>query len=67
MLFRSRKHAKAKVLWLENGDEKSIETDSPTEVVKQLFSQFSGEIPGLQIVRPSLEDIYIKMIGENIE
>jgi len=62
-----RKHAKAKVLWLENGDEKSIETDSPTEVVKQLFSQFSGEIPGLQIVRPSLEDIYIKMIGENIE
>jgi hypothetical protein len=29
-----------------------------------LSAQFPGEIPELQVLRPSLEDIYLSMIGE---
>jgi ABC-2 type transport system ATP-binding protein len=63
----NRKNAKAKVIWRENGIEKSIETDTPTEIVKKLASDFNGEIPGLQVTRPTLEDIYLSMIGNSGE
>ena len=63
----NRKTAKARVIWNENGLEKSAETDQPTELVKKLDQQFGGEIPGLQVIRPSLEDIYLQMIGEEVE
>jgi ABC-2 type transport system ATP-binding protein len=33
-------------------------------VVRRLAAQFPGEIPELQVLRPSLEDIYLSMIGE---
>jgi hypothetical protein len=33
--------------------------------VQKLMSRLSGEIPQLQIIRPNLEDIYLRMIGEN--
>jgi ABC-2 type transport system ATP-binding protein len=32
-------------------------------VVSKLAAQFGGDIPELVITRPSLEDIYLKMIG----
>lgn len=60
-----RKEAQTEVIWIENGLEKRVETDSPTELVKNLSEKFAGEIPGLQIKRPTLEDIYLKMVGEN--
>jgi ABC-2 type transport system ATP-binding protein len=41
-----------------------VETATPTEVVKDLAGKYGGEVPGLQVIRPSLEDIYLKMIGE---
>lgn len=63
----NRRNAKAKVIWRENGIEKSIETDTPTEIVKKLASDFNGEIPGLQVTRPTLEDIYLSMIGNSDE
>jgi hypothetical protein len=28
------------------------------------LAQFPGEVPELQVLRPSLEDIYLSMIGE---
>jgi ABC-2 type transport system ATP-binding protein len=46
------------------GKIESVETDEPTEIVRELIKKFNGEIPGLSIMRPSLEDIYLKMIGE---
>jgi ABC-2 type transport system ATP-binding protein len=63
----NRKSAKARVLWSENGVEKSIETDSPTEIIKNLSLNFAAEITDLQVIRPSLEDIYLRMIGEQNE
>jgi ABC-2 type transport system ATP-binding protein len=39
-------------------------TDNPTEVVRRLAAEFPREVPELQVLRPSLEDIYLSMIGE---
>ena len=60
-----RKKANAIVIWVENGIENVVETDSPTELIRKLSRDYQGEIPGLQIKRPTLEDTYLKMIGES--
>lgn len=59
-----RSTSKALVQWRDNGELKSEETENPTALVSTLRLQFSGEIPELSITRPSLEDIYLKMIGQ---
>jgi ABC-2 type transport system ATP-binding protein len=56
--------AKARVQWKSNGVMQEELSDNPTDVVRRLATQFSGEIPELQVLRPSLEDIYLSMIGE---
>ena len=56
----NRHNSLATVRW--QGGE--LETASPTEVVKDLAEKYGGEVPELQVIRPSLEDIYLKMIGE---
>jgi len=58
-----RATAKATVSWLATGGRRSVQTDTPTRVVAELASRFSGEIPELTVTRPSLEDIYLSMIG----
>ena len=59
-----RSSSKALVQWRDNGELKSEETENPTALVSSLTTQFSGEIPELSVSRPSLEDIYLKMIGQ---
>ena len=61
----NRHNARAKVLWAENGSSRMVETDAPSKFVQELSSRFTGEIPELQIIRPTLEDIYLHLIGEN--
>ena len=56
----NRHNAKARVIW-RDGEE---ETAEPTKVVNKLATKYQGEIPELQVIRPSLEDIYLHMIGE---
>ena len=62
-LLGGRSHAKATVSWMSPTGMKIEESDNPTSVVAKLATQFNGEIPELSITRPSLEDIYLKMIG----
>lgn len=62
-LLGGRSTAKATVQWLDANGVASEESDNPTAVVTKLSAQFGGEIPELSITRPSLEDIYLKMIG----
>ncbi|HKT03448.1 MAG TPA: ABC transporter ATP-binding protein [Rugosimonospora sp.] len=38
-------------------------TDTPTALVTKLAAQFGGEVPGLTVARPTLEDIYLAMIS----
>lgn len=59
-----RSTSKALVQWRDNGELKSEETENPTALVSSLTTQFSGEIPELSVSRPSLEEIYLKMIGQ---
>ncbi len=59
-----RASAKARVQWKADGVMREEMTDNPTEVVKKLAAQFPGEVPELQVLRPSLEDVYLSMIGE---
>jgi ABC-2 type transport system ATP-binding protein len=62
-LLGGRSTAKATVSWMGRSGLESEESDNPTSVVTKLAAQFGGEIPELVVTRPSLEDIYLKMIG----
>ena len=62
-LLGGRSTAKANVSWMDLTGLQFEESDNPTAVVAKLAAQFGGEIPELTITRPSLEDIYLKMIG----
>jgi ABC-2 type transport system ATP-binding protein len=62
-LLGGRSTAKATVSWMGPAGIQSEESDNPTAVVTKLADQFGGEIPELVVTRPSLEDIYLKMIG----
>ena len=59
-----RNTAKARISWLENGAKQEIESDFPAAEVAKLSTKFGGEVPELTVIRPSLEDIYLKMIGQ---
>jgi ABC-2 type transport system ATP-binding protein len=59
-----RNTAKARISWLENGQRQEIESDFPAAEVTKLVAKFGGEVPELTVIRPSLEDIYLKMIGQ---
>ncbi len=54
----------ARVTWRDGERVHHEKTDNPTELVKKLISKFAGEIPELTVVRPSLEDIYLEIIGQ---
>lgn len=58
-----RATSKALISWRDGVQVKTEESDNPTSVVSRLTTQFGGEIPELSVTRPSLEDIYLKMIG----
>ena len=38
-------------------------TAAPTRLVAELAARFDGEVPGLTVTRPSLEDTYLALIG----
>jgi len=58
-----RATSQATVTWREGDEIKSERSDNPTELVTKLSSRFGGEVPELVVSRPSLEDIYLEMIG----
>jgi ABC-2 type transport system ATP-binding protein len=55
--------SQATVQWRDGDQIKSEKTDNPTAIVSSLAARFNGEIPELVVTRPSLEDIYLEMIG----
>ncbi len=58
-----RATSQATVAWRDGEIIKSELSDNPTELVATLSSRFGGEVPELVVSRPSLEDIYLEMIG----
>ncbi len=66
-LLGGRASAEATISWSENGVTKSESSDTPTAFVRALSERLGGEVPELSIHRPSLEDIYLSMIGASHE
>jgi ABC-2 type transport system ATP-binding protein len=58
-----RATAAARVRWMGPNGPESVETDLPTKLVGELGARFGGEVPELLVERPSLEDVYLRMIG----
>lgn len=54
----------ARVRWEADGKMHEEVTDAPTAVIARLSKEFPGEIPKLTVLRATLEDIYLEMIGE---
>jgi ABC-2 type transport system ATP-binding protein len=59
-----RGQAPAVVSWSEDGVRRVAETATPTAFVRELAGRFPGEVPDLAVARPTLEDVYLRMIGE---
>jgi ABC-2 type transport system ATP-binding protein len=58
-----RVHAAAEVCWDAPGGRQAVTTATPTKVVAELAATLGGEVPGLTVTRPSLEDVYLELIG----
>jgi ABC-2 type transport system ATP-binding protein len=58
-----RSAAVATVTWQDGPETRSRRTEAPTRVIAELAAGFDGEIPGLTVTRPSLEDTYLDLIG----
>jgi ABC-2 type transport system ATP-binding protein len=60
-----RQQAGTTVSWTEpDGRSGSTVTTAPTQVVAELGARFGGEVPGLTVARPTLEDVYLAMVDE---
>jgi ABC-2 type transport system ATP-binding protein len=58
-----RNEAEAVVRWRTGDDVHELRTPTPTKVVAELATQHGGEVPGLTVTRPTLEDVYLQLIG----
>ena len=57
----------ATVSWEEDGIRRSIRSATPTADVARLAARFpEGEVPGLTVTRPSLEDTYLALIAPHV-
>ncbi|HEY0716469.1 MAG TPA: ABC transporter ATP-binding protein [Streptosporangiaceae bacterium] len=52
------------VSWDTPGGRRAVQTSTPTRVIADLARQAGGEVPGLTVTRPTLEDTYLKLIGD---
>ncbi|SDO36547.1 ABC-2 type transport system ATP-binding protein [Klenkia soli] len=59
-----RGQAPAVVSWTEDGLRRTEATQTPTAFVAGLAARFPGEVPDLAVARPTLEDVYLQMIGQ---
>ena len=59
-----RATAAARVSWEPpGGARRTVETSAPTAQIRELTQSFDGEIPGLTVTRPTLEDVYLDLIA----
>lgn len=50
------------VRWQDSAGWQEERTDSPAALVARLHAEHGGEPAGLQVVRPTLEDIYLELV-----
>jgi len=54
----------SRVSWDSADGHRTVQTPTPTQVVADLARQAGGEVPGLTVTRPTLEDTYLELIGD---
>jgi ABC-2 type transport system ATP-binding protein len=59
-----RQHRPALVGWLDGDRPRTEATPTPAALVAALSARFGGEVPGLTVRRPSLEDVYLQLLAE---
>jgi ABC-2 type transport system ATP-binding protein len=52
------------VRWREGSEARELRTREPATVVAQLVARTGGEPEGIEVVRPSLEDVYLGMVRD---
>ena len=57
-----RERSSARVSWYEDGTRVESQTMDPTQAVLELSARLGGEIPGLEVRRETLEDVYLTLI-----
>ncbi|MFI6286422.1 ABC transporter ATP-binding protein [Streptomyces sp. NPDC051018] len=66
--LRERYGSGSTVTWREpDGTHRSERTPTPTRTVFELGRRHRGEVPGLLIDRPSLEDVYLRLTGQRAD
>ena len=58
----TRNAGRITVRWREGDDWREEVTEAPTALVAALGARFSGEVPGLEVVRPTLEQAYLALV-----
>ena len=58
----SRNAGRIVVRWREGDDVKEEVTATPTALVASLSARFGGEVPGLAVVHPTLEEAYLELV-----
>jgi ABC-2 type transport system ATP-binding protein len=52
------------VAWRDtDGHRQEVVTSTPTLLVSELAGRFGGEVPDLEVRRPTLEDVYLRIIA----
>ena len=62
-----RASSEATVSWEEGGARRTERTSTPTQYVAELAARVGGEVPGLTVTRPSLEDTYLSLIAPHVD
>ena len=58
----------ATVGWTEDGARRQVRTETPAAVLRDLLAAAPhGEVPGLTVTRPTLEDVYLTLVGATSE
>ena len=60
-----RADAATTVRWVDGDGAHQLSTSEPTRAIAELSARFDGEVPELTVSRPTLEDIYLAMIGSS--
>ena len=59
---------RATVRWTAGGTVRQVVTEEPAAVLRDLLAAHpAGEVPGLTVTRPGLEDVYLSLVGATPE
>ncbi len=61
-LLGGRERSSARIRWMEDGNQVETQTMDPTAAVVDLSRRLGGEIPGLEVHRETLEDVYLSLL-----